>query len=74
MKLQTVTIDRDGVPVVVNKTDVKQGDVIWGQSKNEPESGSLDEKDELIAVLSEHGITKDRRSSLETLKELVSEL
>ena len=84
MKLKTVTIDRDGSPVVINKTDFMAGMKVWGEKppkpKPEPEpepeqhepAGDL--KDRLIARLAAHGIEKDRRSSVSTLQSLVDDL
>lgn len=55
----------------------KQEGVSGGEdwhSPSESQESLPDDKDALIARLAEHGITKDRRSSLDTLKELVNEL
>lgn len=88
MKIKTVTIDRGGQPVVINKSDLSDSDVLWGERKaskppdpvhdelpesyDEPELP--DDKDDLISILAEHGIEKDKRSSVETLQELVRDL
>ena len=86
MKLKTVTIDRDGSPVVINKSDFMPGMELWGQKAPEPEpnhepepepeqdESAGDLKDQLIARLAAHGIEKDRRSSVSTLQSLVDDL
>jgi len=82
MKLKTVTIDRDGSPVVINKSDFMPGMELWGQKVPEPEPEPEPEQDEpagdlkdrLIARLAAHGIEKDRRSSVSTLQSLVDDL
>ena len=70
MRLPTVTVDRGGVAVVINKSDYNPGaDRLWG-SVAEPE---VDEQGELIAKLAKHGVKRDRRSSVGTLIELLAE-
>ena len=32
-KVETVVIDRDGVAVIINKSDLKPDDVLFGQKK-----------------------------------------
>lgn len=82
MRIKTVAIDRGGKRVVINRDrfDPKRHKP-WGepgQVEPEPEQApepkdETDEKDELIAALAELGINKDRRSSAETLRELLDE-
>lgn len=79
MRLPTVTVDRGGVPVVINKSDFRPyRDRIWG-TEPEPEpvpvppESAKDTKDDLIERLAAHGVKKDRRTSLENLRELLAE-
>lgn len=81
MKLKTVTIDRGGVPVRINASDLREYHTLWGQDKpqnkqkpKQPEPPDEDdEKDALISELAELGINKDRRSSVDKLRELLEE-
>lgn len=66
--LPTVTIDRGGKKVVINKSDFDPNKhSLWGAK---PEG---DVKGRLIAELSEFGISKDRRSSVESLQTALDE-
>lgn len=70
MRLPTVTVDRGGVAVVINESDFDpKSDRLWGSVESEP----ADEQAELIEKLAGFGIKKDRRSSVETLRDLLAE-
>lgn len=80
MRLNTVTIDRDGKPVRINARDFRQGvDVLWSAqavapvAEPEPATPDQDEAGRLIEILASRGIKKDRRASVETLRKLVAE-
>ena len=70
MRLKTVAVDRDGQKVIINESDFDPAqDKAWG--KSEPKT--TDEKDDLIAQLSELGIDADRRMSVKNLKARLDE-
>lgn len=70
MIVPTVTVDRGGIAVVINKSDFDPAkDRVWGAIAEPAE----DSKDDLIEKLAALGIKKDRRTSIETLRELLDE-
>ena len=71
MRLKTVTIDRDGQKVIINESDFDPArDKSWSdQAKPEPK----DDKEDLIAQLSELGVDADRRMSVKNLKARLDE-
>lgn len=72
MRLKTVAVDRDGQKVIINESDFDPGrDRKWTEEKSAPEP--KDEKDELIAQLSELGVDADRRMSVKNLKARLDE-
>jgi hypothetical protein len=76
MRIPTVTVNIDGVPVVINQSDYRPGvHLRWGEEKPKaPEvQKPADEQDELLAKLAARGINKDRRTSVEKLRKLLGE-
>ena len=70
MRLKTVVVDRDGQKVIINESDFDPArDKVWG--KSEPKS--TDDKDGLIAQLSELGVDADRRMSVKNLQKRLDE-
>ena len=70
MRLKTVAVDRGGQKVIINESDFDPArDKAWGEPKLEPR----DDKDDLIARLSELGIDADRRMSVKNLKARLDE-
>lgn len=67
MYIETMFVNRNGVKVTINKSDFNEEiESVW--SDESPEDLEDAEKDKLIAELSELGVKKDRRSSIEALK------
>lgn len=78
MRLPTVAIDREGVKVIINESDYIPGlDKLWSDGKPKAEPKAVDEptkdKDWYITELAKHGIERDRRSNMGTLKALLAE-
>jgi hypothetical protein len=82
MRIPTITVDRDGKPVVINRSAFRDGvDRVWKEPgaqeaapsvtapEREPE---VDERAELFAKLAERGITPDGRAGLKKLRELLA--
>jgi hypothetical protein len=68
MYIETIFVNRDGVKVIVNKSDFNpEIEKIWSDGPENDDAENA-EKDKLIAELAELGVKKDRRSSVEALK------
>lgn len=80
MKLKTVFIEREGQKVRINASDYDpRKHTLYGGEKAPPaptenEKYEDELKDKAIAALKEHGIHRDRRTSLTNLQTLLSEV
>lgn len=77
MKLKTVFIEREGRKVRINASDYDPAKHrLYGGEKAPPAppKNEDDEKDSVIAKLRDHGIHRDRRTSLANLQTLLSEV
>lgn len=67
MFVETMFVNRNGVKVTINKSDLNEEiESVW--SDEPPIDPVIAEQDKLIAELAELGVKKDRRSSIEALK------
>lgn len=67
MRIPTVAVNRGGVKVLINESDLTGDDTLW-------DAPTTDEKDELIEALAAHGIERDRRYSVGKLRKELNEV
>lgn len=73
MIVPTVTVDRDGVAVVINESDFVEGvDRLWGEPAEAAQDDAA-ERAELFAALTELGIKAGGRSSTDKLRAMLAE-
>ena len=78
MRIPTVTVDRNGVAVVINRSDFRRGvDRLWGEAApaaaEEPLQDEASERADLFAALSELGVKAGGRTSTEKLRAMLAE-
>lgn len=74
MRIKTVVIDVDGSPVKINESDfdAKAHKLFKSAHVDAVEEG-YDEQENLLAQLKEYGVIRDKRTSVDKLRELVAE-
>jgi hypothetical protein len=77
MRLPTLTVDRDGQPVVINAADFDpRRERLWGQAEpapQAPQAAEVDDRDALLAALAEHGIKPHGRTGTDKLRVMLEE-
>ncbi len=77
MRLPTLTVDRDGQPVVINASDFDpRRERLWGQAEpatQAPQAAEADDREALLAALAEHGIKPHGRTGTDKLRAMLEE-
>ena len=79
MRIPTVTVNRNGSPVLINRHDFREGiDVLWQadpapQPDPEPDADESDERAALFARLAELGVKAGGRTGTDKLRAMVAE-